>query len=280
MLKLKNSTDNKKVLFFSKKFLSFSKSQKVADDFLSNAIRNKYKGVYVRIIVDEVNNNNNYSTNIDINKMNLSEFNDEEEVLFLPLSTFEVIEITEDEFCKEKIKIIKLKYLNEYENEMNRELKYLLSGNEESKKKMDDFIKNGLNSKFSEEISKCLDIKINNNLQLDYLKKKKISQNFFNKIINSAIKAKDDLKESIELLNGILAYEEDIKSFLIYIGAALTFFGVYVGVETAKQINEEKEETKYLKNIMFYNDKEFYCDSLYYGYLPEKYRKKYIPSLK
>ena len=173
MLKLKNSTDNKKVLFFSKKFLSFSKSQKVADDFLSNAIRNKYKGVYVRIIVDEVNNNNNYSTNIDINKMNLSEFNDEEEVLFLPLSTFEVIEITEDEFCKEKIKIIKLKYLNEYENEMNRELKYLLSGNEESKKKMDDFIKNGLNSKFSEEISKCLDIKINNNLQLDYLKEKK-----------------------------------------------------------------------------------------------------------
>ena len=90
---LKNSSDNKKVLFFSKKFLSFSKSQKVADDFLSNAIRNKYKGVYVRIIVDEVdkNNNNNYSTNIDINKMNLSKFNDEEEVLFLPLSTFEVV---------------------------------------------------------------------------------------------------------------------------------------------------------------------------------------------
>ena len=42
-----------------------------------------------------------------------------------------------------------------------------------TKKKMDEFIKNGLNSKFSEEISKCLDIKINNNLQLDYLKKKK-----------------------------------------------------------------------------------------------------------
>ena len=31
---------------------------------------------------------------------------------------------------------------------------------------------------------------------------------------------------------------------------------------------------------MFYNDKEFYCDSLYYGYLPQKYRKKYIPTLK
>ena len=175
---LKISSDNKKVLFFSKKFLSFSKNQKVADDFLSNAIRNKYKGVYARIIVDEVNknNNNNYSTNIDINKMNLSEFKDEEEVLFLPLSTFEVIEITEDEFCGEKIKIIKLKYLNEYENEMNRELNSLLTGNKESEKKMDEFIKNGLNSKFSEEISKCLDIKINNNLQLDYLKKKNKSK--------------------------------------------------------------------------------------------------------
>ena len=31
---------------------------------------------------------------------------------------------------------------------------------------------------------------------------------------------------------------------------------------------------------MFYRDKEFYCDSLYYGYLPEKYRNKYIPTLK
>ena len=173
---LKNSSNNKKVLFFSKKFLSFSKRKKVADDFLSNAIKKKYKGVYVRIIVDEIDNNNNYSTNIDINKMNLSKYNNEEEVLFLPLSTFEVIEIIEDEFCKNKIKIIRLKYLNEYENEINRELKSLLNGNGESEKKMDDFIKNGLNSKFSEEISKSLDIKINNNLRLDYLRKKKLAK--------------------------------------------------------------------------------------------------------
>ena len=170
--------DNKKVSFFSKKFLSFSKREKVANNFLTNAIKKKYKGVYVRIIVDEVNddNDNSYSTNIDINKMNLSKFNDEEEVLFLPLSIFEVIEIIEDEFCENKIKIIRLKYLNEYENEINEELNSLLRGKKESEKKMDDFIKNALNSKFSKEISKCLDIKINYNIQYDYLNKKKISQ--------------------------------------------------------------------------------------------------------
>ena len=67
--KFENHSD-KKVLFFSKKFLSFSKKQEVADEFLKQAIEKKYKGVYVRIIVDEANifhSYNNYSTNIDIN---------------------------------------------------------------------------------------------------------------------------------------------------------------------------------------------------------------------
>ena len=167
-----NSSNNQKVLFFSKKFLYFYKSQEIADNFLRNSIKKK-KGVFVRIVVDE-SNNNNYTTNIDINKMKLSKYNNEEEVLFLPLSTFEVKDIIEDIFCENKIKIIRLKYLNEYENEMTNKLNnFLLKGNEESEKKMDDFIKNALNSKFSEEISKCLDIKINNNLRLDYERKKK-----------------------------------------------------------------------------------------------------------
>ena len=82
------------------------------------------------------------------------------------------------------------------------------------------------------------------------------------------------------MLSVFSLFEDDIKSSLIFIGAAYAFFGVLVGIETVKQINEEKEENKFLKNIMFYNDKEFYCDCLYYGYLPQKYRKKYIPTLK
>ena len=82
------------------------------------------------------------------------------------------------------------------------------------------------------------------------------------------------------VLSDCLFFDEDKKSSLLFIGTVYTLFGVLVGIETVKQINEEKEETKYLKNIMFYNDREFYCDSLYYGYLPEKFRKKYIPTLK
>ncbi len=78
-------------------------------------------------------------------------------------------------------------------------------------------------------------------------------------------------------MSDFLLFEDDIKPFLIFFRSA---FAVLVGIETVKQINEEKEEKIYLKNIMFYNDKEFYCDNLYYGYLPQKYRKKYIPTLK
>ena len=297
--KFENHSD-KKVLFFSKKFLSFSKKQEVADEFLKQAIEKKYKGVYVRIIVDEANifhSYNNYSTNIDINKMNLSKYNSEEEVLFLPLSTFEVIDIIEDEFCENKIKIIRLKYLNEYENEMNRELKSLLSGNEESEKKMDDFIKNGLNSKFSEEISKCLDIKINNNLRLEYLMKKKIYKNIFKRFMDS--NTLDKIADSkvtrffsqgifdfgLKFLGNELSPLLGVGPGLIIAGIAFAIAGVLFGIKAINDIYEKKKEDKkkeneYLKKILFYNDDDFYCDNLYYGYLPEKFRKKYIPSLK
>ena len=229
--------------------------------------------------------------------MNLSKYNNEEEVLFLPLSTFEVIEIIEDEFYENKIKIIRLKYLNEYENEMNRELKSLLSGNEESEKKMDDFIKNGLNSKFSEEISKCLDIKINNNLRLDYLRKKKIGKNIikrildsdtFDKIANSKITefiVNNIFRGGLQILGDSLSRAFGLGAALIVLGVGFSIVGILFGIAKIHDIyikkkEDKKKENEYLKNILFYNDKDFYCDSLYYGYLPEKYQKKNIPTLK
>ena len=46
--------------------------------------------------------------------MNLSKFSNEEELFFLPLSYFKVITIEEKIFNEYNIKIIRLKYLNEY----------------------------------------------------------------------------------------------------------------------------------------------------------------------
>ena len=114
--KIKKIDKNTKLSLFSKKFLSFSKSEEVAEKFLKDAIDNEHEGVYVKLIIEEDNNrNNNYCTNIDLNEINVSEFPDEEEVLILPFSCFEVTEIKNGKFNEQEIHIIKLKYLNEYE---------------------------------------------------------------------------------------------------------------------------------------------------------------------
>ena len=294
-----NSSDDKKVCFFSKKFLSFSKKKEVSDDFLKNAIRNKYKGVYIRIIVNE-QNNNFYSTNIDINKMNLSKFSDEEEVLFLPLSCFEVISIHNEVFFENEIKIIKLKYLNQYEEEIYSKYKNLLNDSNRNEKEIDDFIKNGLNCDFFEEISKCLGIKINKNWKFDYLKKKKFNKNIIDKILESEILgiignkviniASSEYTQSLgkHIVESIfkslcenIAKKLGTNPIFVLAGFILTLFGIGFGKSLYEKIENEKIcEKEYLKNIMFYNDKKFYCENLYYGYLPEKYRKKYFPSLK
>ena len=155
---------------------------------------------------------------------------------------------------------------------------------------MDDFIKYALNSKFSEEISKCLDIKINNNLRLDYERKKKMGKTIFKHLqeldINfNKIVENEYFKMVIDAFGRSLAEKYGIVPLLIVVGASIAIIGIMAGVDAIKNVyakkKEEKEkEQKYLKNIMFYKDEEFYCDSLYYGYLPERFRKKYIPTLK
>jgi hypothetical protein len=121
--KFKKINSNTKLSFFSIRFSSFSKKEKIANNFLEFAINKEYKGVYVKFIIEENNNINNYCTNIDLNKIKVSEFNEEEEVLFLPFSCFEVISIENEKYLKSEIKVIKLKYLNDYEEKIN--IKYL-----------------------------------------------------------------------------------------------------------------------------------------------------------
>jgi hypothetical protein len=115
------------------------------------------KGVYVRFIIEGIEEDDFYVSNIDINEMKLSEFNDEEEVLFLPLSCFEVINIEDEKFFGYDIKIIKLRYLNKYKKTINDYFEKIMKNKDE--KELQSFIENGINSKYSKGICKYLNNK-------------------------------------------------------------------------------------------------------------------------
>lgn len=81
---------------------------------MQKAIFCEFKGVKVRFIVEATQDKDLFFSNIDINEMKLSAFSEEEEVLFLPLSRFEVVSIETDDFFGNEIKVIRLSYLNKY----------------------------------------------------------------------------------------------------------------------------------------------------------------------
>ena len=83
---------------------------------------------------------------------NISEFENEKEVLVLPFSCFEVKSI-EDSFIDSfgyviPIKIITLNYLYKYKEEIFKYIENIKN----DKEKMKSFLKNVINSKFSNEI--------------------------------------------------------------------------------------------------------------------------------
>ena len=111
-LKIKN--ENKKdisaVLYYLKNFASFSKDEKTAENFMNiSKMKNKNKYlIFVKYIIDENEDENFFVANIDLE--NVSLFQNEKEVLFLPLSCFEIYSIEE----KDEYSIIRLKNLTQY----------------------------------------------------------------------------------------------------------------------------------------------------------------------
>ena len=148
------NSETNKIFFFSRKFLSFSKVEEVANTFLQTAIFCNYTGVYVRFIVEGTEDDDFFVSNIDINEMKLSSFSGEEEVLFLPLSCFEVISIQDEDFFGYQIKVIRLNYLNKYKKVINENFEKILK--EEDNHKLQKFIEDGINSKYSKGICKYL----------------------------------------------------------------------------------------------------------------------------
>jgi hypothetical protein len=99
--------------FYScKNFLSFSKSEKEADKFLNKNLGCDNSLYPTKFIIEKCGkklNGNNLMSNIEMR--HYSGFASEQEVLFLPLSCFEVTSIDNSVFNEKNIKIIKLNYV-------------------------------------------------------------------------------------------------------------------------------------------------------------------------
>ena len=113
----KNNNDMPKMIITAKCFLSFSKRKEVALGFLSDVGEDFIKVLFIIENIDDKQIDKNLVTNADI--IEFSRFKDEEEVLFFPLSCFEVKEIKKEN----NIQKIKLEYLVKYKNLINNELK-------------------------------------------------------------------------------------------------------------------------------------------------------------
>ena len=299
MEKYEKINSNIKISFFSKRFLSFSKKEEVANQFLEIAINKKYEGIYVKFIIEENKRMNNYCTNIDLDKFKVSEFNEEEEVLFLPFSCFEVINIKNEKYLENEIKVIKLKYLNEYEEKINVKYLELLNNKQKYEQEIDIFIQKAFNSNFSKELSKCLNVKLNQNLIHEYkkifpLKKAGLIMTILNKSvdnINPGIKkfGLEVIREAAfryliytggVLLSNRFGLNNKTGEFLTIVGLGAIVGAGVLGSKIIEKMDEKKEEKRREDEKKFLGNSNFYCTSFCYGYLPQKYRKSKIPSIK
>ena len=148
-----------KSIYYAKNFLSFSKNQDEAKKFLNN----KDGCTTILFILQKPKNVKFFVSNIDIETF--SDIKEEKEVLFLPLSCFEITEIGSKTYTNSfmvKYIIVKLKYLDEYDKEIKTQIENI----KESEEAINDFFKNSLKSKFGEDVQKFYDKK--NKLTVKY----------------------------------------------------------------------------------------------------------------
>ena len=143
-------------LYNCKMFLSFSKSENVAKRFIGSGNKDLIPVLFEVEGLDEkdMGNNDFFISNLDLE--NISEYN-EEEVLFLPFSCFEIVSIKDEEimvFEKIKVKRITLNYLYKYKTSL---YKYIEGIKDETK--FENFLNQAINSSFSKEIAQLLNFK-------------------------------------------------------------------------------------------------------------------------
>ena len=149
-----NNNEINACLYFSKTFLSFTKNINIAKGFMAKGNENLIPVLFEIDKIDDKKGpiNDFLVTNLDLD--NITEFN-EEEVLFLPFSCFEIVSIKDEEINIFgeiiKIKKIKLNYLYKYKESINKYIDKI-----KDKEKMELFLKDVINSAFSNEISEII----------------------------------------------------------------------------------------------------------------------------
>ena len=148
-VKKKNALENNEIssiLYYSKPFLSFSKEREKTLAFANTIYPNTVRVTF--ILNPPMNKDNVYFSNIDIDKLKVSEF-DEKEVLFLPLSCFEIEDykkIGENEYE------ITLNYLDKYYEQLKNKISII-----KEQKELQEFYEKVLESSFSKKVVECLE---------------------------------------------------------------------------------------------------------------------------
>ena len=173
---IKNQNEISSILYYSKPFLSFSKHKSKALKFAKKIQPNTAR---VLLVLNPPKHSGEiYYSNIDIEKLKVSEF-DESEVLFLPLSCFEIEsykKIGENDYE------ITLNYLDKYYHQLKNKISII-----KQQEEMQDFYEKILESPFSMKVIECLEDydAIFNNIKdylLDHSPNQQINLNY-NKII-------------------------------------------------------------------------------------------------
>ena len=108
-----------KPIYYAKNLMSFSKKKDKAMEFLLTSSYNDCTTILFNI--QKPKNKKFFLPNIDISSF--SEFESEAEILFLPLSCFEIMDISsEKNFSGVKYIEVKLKYLDEYEEKIKSKI--------------------------------------------------------------------------------------------------------------------------------------------------------------
>jgi len=187
----KNGNNNKDgniniCLYFSKMFLSFSKNIDVAKGFMNKGNEQLIPVLFevLPIKEEDLKNNDFFVSNLDLD--NITEF-DEEEVLFLPFSCFEIVSVIDDTINvfgeKIHIKKITLNYLNKYKKSLYQYIESI-----KEKEKFEVFLKQVINSEFSNEISNLINFDIGNEFKTFIKKKFQLKNNIFNFNLQQCLK--------------------------------------------------------------------------------------------
>ena len=165
-------------------FLSFSKNKNIAKGFLHEGNEELIPVLFEVEKINEkdiknIKNNNKdfFISNLDLK--NITEYEEEEEVLFLPFSCFEIVSIKDESiklFGKDiNIKKITLNYLHKYRNSL---YKYISEIKE--KEKFENFLKQVINSGFSSEIAQLINFDMDKEFRNFINQKFQFKKNFLN----------------------------------------------------------------------------------------------------